>query len=75
MFDRERSEGATEKERDGGRDRCQGEKIIAPGGGRLRLGSLFLPPSVKQPERPIRVVVNSQAGDRLQELNGYNHHE
>lgn len=30
MFDRERSEGATEeRQRDGGRDGCQSEKIIA----------------------------------------------
>lgn len=40
------------------------------GGGRLRLGSLFLPPSVKQPERHIGIVVNSQAGDGVGDRNG-----
>lgn len=45
------------------------------GGGRLPFGSLFLPPSVEQPERHIRIAVSSQAGDRIQDLNGYNHRE
>lgn len=73
MFDRGRSEGATEERRrgtdgwtdgwrEGGIDvRDRGDNCT--GGGRLRLGSLSLPPSVKQPERHVGMVVNSQAGD------------
>lgn len=56
-------------EEDGGRDGCQNEKIIAPGG-RLRLGSLLLPLSVEQPKRHIWIVVNKLAGDGALILKG-----
>lgn len=52
-------------------DNCPGGR----GGGGLRLGSLFLPPSVKRPEHHIWIVVNSQAGDGVQDWNGCNHGE
>lgn len=89
MFDRGRSEGATEERRrgtggwtdgwtDGGREggidvRDRGDNCT--GGGRLRLGSLSLPPSVKQPERHVGMVVSSQAGDGGQDRSGHQHRQ
>lgn len=67
MFDRERSEEETE--RDGRRDRCQREKIIAPGR-EATIRVALSPPSVEQPHRHIWIVVNSLACDRAQDSKG-----
>lgn len=77
MFDRKRSEGATEgRQRDRGEiegrregwmsereDNCARE-------GTLRLGSLFLSLSVEQPNRHIWIIVNNLAGDQALVLQG-----
>lgn len=64
MFDRKRSEGAMEeRQRDGGRDGSQCEKIIAPW--RDAAIRVTLSPSVfRTAERHIWMVVNNLAGDQ-----------
>lgn len=70
MFDRNRSEGAMEgRQRDGGRDGCRCEKIIAPE--RDAAIRVTLSPSVfRTAKRHIWMVVNILAGDQTPVLKG-----